>query len=242
MKKLSFSGSKTARLASGKGFYIALCVCVAAVAVAGYFAYTRTLDKLGEDNNLGIEAPVTSAPNEWGFADEPTDQVNKAGDETVPVPVVTVPADTAAPANKPFAGSRPFLIPVSGEILQAFSGGELVKSTTLDVWKTHDGVDIKAELGAPVKAMTTGTVQKSYDDPRWGVCIIIDHGDGIEGHYYNLAPTVNVTVGQEVEAGTVIGSIGKSAAVEVNMEDHLHFGVKKGGSWIDPLSLIPSAQ
>ena len=83
-------------------------------------------------------------------------------------------------------------MPVNGEILEPFSNGELVKSETLGYWKTHDGVDIKADFGEPVKAMNKGTVTKIWDDPLWGNCMTIDHGNGIVGHYYNLSKEMSV--------------------------------------------------
>ena len=130
------------------------------------------------------------------------------------------------------------VMPVNGEIIKPFSNGELVKSETLGVWKTHDGADIKADAGTQVKAINQGTVTKVWDDPLWGMCITIDHGNGIESHYYNLSQATTVIEGDEVNSGEVIGAVGDTAEIEAAEGSHLHFAVKRNGNWIDPISFI----
>jgi murein DD-endopeptidase MepM/ murein hydrolase activator NlpD len=58
------------------------------------------------------------------------------------------------------------------------------------------------------------------------------------GCYFGLAQNVTVSVGQEVASGDVIGSVGDTAEIEIAESPHLHFGVRKNGEWIDPLSLF----
>lgn len=66
----------------------------------------------------------------------------------------------------------------------------------------------------------------------------IDHGDGIIGHYYNLAKAMTVIEGDEVDSGEVIGAVGDSAEIEAAEPSHLHFGIKRNGEWIDPITFI----
>lgn len=113
--------------------------------------------------------------------------------------------------------TQPNVMPVNGEILEPFSNGE------------------------PVKAMNRGTVTKIWDDPLWGNCMTIDHGNGIVGHYYNLSKEMSVKEGDEVNAGEVIGAVGDTAQAEVAELSHLHFGLKKNGQWIDPIEFIDPA-
>ncbi|MCM1525008.1 MAG: M23 family metallopeptidase, partial [Ruminococcus sp.] len=130
------------------------------------------------------------------------------------------------------------IIPVNGEIICDYSDGELVKSKTLSVWKTHDGIDIGAEQGAIVKSMTSGTVTSVSSDPMMGVTVVIDHGSGYEGYYSNLSKDVNVTEGDTVSTGTAIGTVGATAESEISEDSHLHLGIKKNGSWTDPAALL----
>lgn len=226
LKKINFSDSKVSKVLSGKGFYVALCVCLVAVGAAGYVAYNQTVDKLSETPSLSIpDNNSKSNANEWDF-----DAVNKAQND--------VPKDSEIEVEDIQASAQLMIMPLNGEIINAFSNGELVKSNTLGVWKTHDGVDIKGELGTQIKSMSDGTVSQIWEDTLWGVCVVITHGNGFEGHYYNLNNVIPVKVGDKVSAGTIIGAIGDTAEVEISEPSHLHFGLKLNGEWVDPISTI----
>ena len=71
----------------------------------------------------------------------------------------------------------------------------------------------------------------------WGTTVTIEHADGIVSYYANLKSAVSVKQGQQVKMGAVIGAVGETAEIEQAEESHLHFGVKKDGEWIDPMSL-----
>lgn len=225
----------------GKVLYITTAAALTAAAAAGFFAYNSMQEPESElPEVLHGEAEVVTEPV---TAVQPA--VTEADVIVTNVPesevsaAVTVPdaQKEILPAEAP--SYQPMVRPVNGEIVGSFSNGELVKSTTLNVWKTHDGVDIRADAGATVKSMSTGTVTEVRDDPMWGVCVVIDHGNGIEGHYYGLDKTVSVKTGDTVSAGSVIGAVG-SAEAEIAEPSHLHFGVKQNGSWIDPASVVSS--
>lgn len=238
MKKINLNQSRHGGLLRGKGFYVALSLSLVAVAAAVYVAYDQTAENL--KGQLDSLSSITSQTDTWGY-NELTENANavKTGipEETTTATEATTTAPETAKANATVS-TQPLIMPLNGEIVNAYSNGELVKSSTLNVWKTHDGIDIQGTLGDPVKSMTSGTITEIKEDPLWGVCVIVDHGSGLEGHYYNLNKVSPVKVGQKVSAGTVIGSIGDTAQCEVNMASHLHFGVKKNGSWTDPLALI----
>ncbi len=60
-------------------------------------------------------------------------------------------------------------------------------------------------------ACAKGTVTDVSTDDMMGVTVTVDHGKGMESVYSNLAESVNVQPGTEVEAGTVIGTVGTTA-------------------------------
>ncbi|MCL1880715.1 MAG: M23 family metallopeptidase [Oscillospiraceae bacterium] len=132
----------------------------------------------------------------------------------------------------------PRVMPVTGETIKPFSNGELVRSNTLGVWRTHDAVDIGAPLGTEVVAAQRGVVSEVYTNAMWGVCIIIDHGDGIFSSYMSLDKAVKVEIGQEVEAGTPIGLVGNTAEAEIACPPSLHFAVMINDVWVDPIAFI----
>ena len=129
------------------------------------------------------------------------------------------------------------VMPVNGEILTAFSEGELVK-TSGGVWRTHDGIDIGAAEGSEVKAMTSGTVTGVYKDPLWGCCVTVDHGNTLIGCYYGLSEDISVAEGDHLNSGDKIGTVGNTADIEAETPSHLHFALKYENNWIDPVSYI----
>lgn len=230
MKKINFFGSKFRGSLKGKGFYVALSICIAAVGVAGIAAYNQTIRNLNQD-------PLFSYPDS-------SSEVEDVGKNRTDIPLdVSTPDESSLSDEedallKALQTNAARIMPVTGEILNVYSNGELVKSETLNVWKTHDGIDIKGDSGTQVRSMTKGTVKEIYEDPLWGTCIVIEHIDNAEGHYYNLGKSITVSVGDEVKSGTIIGTIGDTAEIEAAMASHLHFGLKRNGKWIDPIEYI----
>lgn len=144
----------------------------------------------------------------------------------------------AEPVNRPVEIKAGNILPVEGEIDKPFSNGELVKSETLGVWKTHDGVDILCDLGTDVKSMSEGVVKEIRDDALMGVCVTVEQTNGLEAHYCGLAKELNVKAGQQVKQGEIIGKTSDTNQSEILQKPHLHFAVKENGKWIDPMSVI----
>ena len=147
-------------------------------------------------------------------------------------------SDKTEPANKPVNTVKGNIMPVEGEIDIAFSNGELVKSPTLGVWKTHDGSDIICPLGTDVKSMSDGVVKEIRDDPLMGVCVVIEQVNGLEVHYCGLAKELSVKAGANVAQGEIIGKTSDTNQSEILQQPHLHLAVKKNGEWVDPMSVI----
>ncbi len=228
------------KLIGGKGIYITLGACIIAVAGAGVAAYNKAVDRINDDLTFSI--PDTAVSRVEQQVDEKTEGVKKEEENDLSSAADRTDKDendsSAAEDKQEYMSTQPNVMPVNGEVINPFSNGDLVKSDTLHVWKTHDGADIAADTGSQVKAMNRGEVTKIWEDPLWGCCITIDHGNGIEGHYYNLSKAVTVEEGDKVESGQVIGSVGDTAQIEAAEASHLHFGVKRNGSWIDPITYI----
>lgn len=226
---------------SGKGLALTLCLSAAAIGIAGFLVYRNTAEELKNQLDGQLEGQNTIMQSEpivtrgKPAVTTPAAEVN-AEKSGIPLVTVTEAAVSEAPLQTEAvqAATQPFIRPLIGDTLQEFSGGELVKSKTLNLWQTHDGIDIAGEMGAKVKSMTAGKVTKITADPMWGVTVIIDHGSGIEGHYCNLGEIVNVKLDEKVSAGTVIGTVGDTAECEIAELPHLHFGIKVKGEWKNP--------
>ncbi len=148
----------------------------------------------------------------------------------------------AVQANKPIVADVGNIMPVEGEISHEFSNGELVKSETLGVWKTHDGCDILCDIGTDVKSMSEGVVKEIKDDPLWGVYVLVEQNNGLDVQYCGLAKELNVKAGQAVKQGEILGKTSDTNQCEILQPPHLHLGVKQGGNWIDPLSVVKRSE
>lgn len=226
---------------SGRGAYMMLAASVIAAGGAGAVAYGRAVRESDKAYDLSIPdfevTYVDSSSDHSAAAAEGKQPGVKRSDS---VSGATASASDSSREDKT-AKTAPNVMPVNGKVLNPFSGGELVKSDTLGVWKTHDGVDIAANTGTPVKAMNRGEVSQVREDPLWGYTVAIDHGNGVMSFYYNLSSAVAVSEGDEVEAGQTIGAVGDTAEIEAAEASHLHFALKRNGEWIDPIGYIDPA-
>lgn len=128
--------------------------------------------------------------------------------------------------------------PVAGTISKDFSKDKLVYSKTLEEWSTHVGIDIAASEGTDVVAALDGIVKKVIKDERLGITIILDHGNGLETIYKNIATEKLVSTGQNVKTGQTISKVSKGVGFEKLEQPHLHFEVLKAGVHIDPKSMF----
>ena len=235
---------QAASIFGGMGFYIALLVCVVAAGVVGYFALLK-------NDTKPVEDPVTSAvsqpepaqsvtapdpePAKPVISDQPVTVIRpEPQEEEKPEPAPETPA--SAPVQAPAAAQEPMAVvpPLAGETAAAFSIDQLAYDATLGDWRTHDGIDIRAEAGTAVLAAAPGTVLSVEEDGRLGGKVVIDHGDGYVTTYASLQPEVSVHSGDAVEAGSMIGLVGNTSLTEAGLGAHLHFSVTKDGEAIDP--------
>jgi murein DD-endopeptidase MepM/ murein hydrolase activator NlpD len=96
--------------------------------------------------------------------------------------------------------------------------------------KLHEGVDVRASSGMPVKATAAGVVSQVGHDPALGVYVQIKHAFGFETLYGHLSGYC-VRPGQLVSRNEPIGKVG---ATGLATGPHLHYSIKKNGSTVDP--------
>ncbi len=128
-----------------------------------------------------------------------------------------------------------FLMPIKeGKIIKEYAKDSFVYSETLEEWITHLGVDIKADKATVVKASAAGTVTNIKNDPRYGLSVIIEHTNGYKTIYSNLLTAEFVEIGESVEQGQTVGTVGATATFEIADESHLHFEILKDDENVDP--------
>lgn len=100
----------------------------------------------------------------------------------------------------------------------------------------HDGIDILAPSGTPIRASETGRVIYSDDSLRgYGNMIIIKHA-GVFTTVYAHNSVNYIEVGDFVEQGEVIGEVGSSGNAEA---PHLHFEIRRNRTPKDPVVYLP---
>ncbi|MDO4549067.1 MAG: M23 family metallopeptidase [Clostridia bacterium] len=161
---------------------------------------------------------------------------NNAGRAALPEAPAERPRQVSSSLDEiaPLSTGDKLTWPVSSRNIIAFhSPDEPVWSQTLEMYMTHDGIDIEALPGEAVVAAMEGDVVAIYSDEMMGNTIELSHEGGIRTIYSNLATINLVEIGQSVRRGEVISTVGASSRLEGAMQPHLHFEAYENGAWLD---------
>ena len=120
-----------------------------------------------------------------------------------------------------------FIMPVHGKISSHF--GWRIDPFT-HKWAWHNGIDIAAPVGTPVRSFGDGKVLFAGERGGFGNLIIIQHSNGLKTYYGHLSKII-VKKGQIVKKGEVIGKVGATGRAT---GPHLHFEVRLKDKAIDP--------
>ena len=101
-------------------------------------------------------------------------------------------------------------------------------------YTNHKGIDIGAGYGAAIVASAGGRVTTSTYSSSAGNYIVISHGNGMSTVYMHCS-ALYVSVGETVTQGQTIAGVGSTGYSTGN---HLHFGVIKNGSYVNPLNYV----
>lgn len=221
---------------SDRGYYIALGVCVAAVAVSGWlFVRSLRADEEPAPVNYGTQTVMLpTLPELWAAKDAPA-----AAMQTVPAPARTEPQQQSEPPETHETPTRSVITrPVDGAVSAAYSMEQLRYNETTKDWRTHAGMDIAAAEGSDVVAAADGKVLAVYEDDLLGQTVTVEHAGGVVTHYANLAEDPAVSAGDEVKSGDLLGKVGRTALVELADEPHLHFAVYRNNVPQDPAEFL----
>lgn len=124
----------------------------------------------------------------------------------------------------------PAIKPGSGILISGFG---MRYHPILGYDKPHNGLDFRADIGAPVYATGDGTIKYAGRQGTLGRIIIIDHGYGYETLYAHLSAYEDgIRSGTEVKRGQLIGKAGESGLTE---GPHIHYEIRLNGQYVDPL-------
>lgn len=174
---------------------------------------------------------------------EQNNQTTTSGDTpATPAPTAT-PTPTPAPTKEPSSSSE-------SSVTLTYDGGTFAwpcpaytrisseygtrMHPTLGVEKFHNGVDLAAPAGSDILAAYKGTVIGAGYNSSMGNYVMIDHGSELYTIYMH-ASALYVKSGQNVSKGDVIAAVGTTGRSTGN---HLHFGVRLNGSYVNPMNYI----
>jgi murein DD-endopeptidase MepM/ murein hydrolase activator NlpD len=125
-----------------------------------------------------------------------------------------------------------FQMPLIGD----FKGSNFGKRRILNgrAGSPHSGVDFPAPTGTPVHAAQKGRVVLAEELYFSGNSVIVDHGLGIYTFYCHFSE-IDAKVGDEVEAGTVLGKVGATGRVT---GPHLHWGLQVEHARVNALDIV----
>ena len=234
---------KASDFVSGKGFYIILALCAAAIGVSGYVLFFTGGNQEEESQLLQISSQVDTLPKTPEISQPEEEETLQPEESTAEAPVPLPQEEEAAPSSLPEEDvpaaqteapvAEKFINPVQG-----FSGDTLIQDETMGDWRVHSGVDIACEDGGQVTAMGDGTVTAVFHDDLTGYCVTIDHGNGIVSTLRGLMKNATVEEGDTVKMGDLVGGGGSTMTTESAMAPHIHLEVTQDGAFIDPMTLI----
>lgn len=202
--------------------------------ISGAEDYPGNDDALGGEDEWTVQPGLDVAGNVSGVpkpttapvpSAKPSAQPSGSGSSSASSDKSALPAVSAAPQTPAYAS------PVSGRLVQEYSGDELVYNPTLGDWRTHNGADYLCSAGETVFAPTAGTVTKVETGGNWGGVVELTAADGTVWRVCGVAATVKQ--GDKLNTGNQIGTAGTVPA-ESMMDDHIHLEVKKDGKYLDP--------
>ncbi len=238
----------------GKGFYIVLFLCIATIGISGYYLLKTVVNDTYTAAPAGGDASVTIPDQSAAKPAVPTPSIPGTGNNTA-----VTPAKPSAAAAKPSVQAQPddpqpvkdaapepdtldskqtlskvFTWPVQGAVLRDFSVETLSLDPTLGDWRTHGGLDIAAAQGVKVLSISAGVVEQIYTDGLMGTTVVVNHGGGLQSWYCNLDEDVTVEVGDNLDIGSELGTVGSSAIAEVGVDSHIHLETLLNGQPVDP--------
>lgn len=124
-----------------------------------------------------------------------------------------------------------FVAPVENVVTEPFGVRRVFNDKRRSI---HHGLDFRAALGTPVRAMNSGEVILAHEMFFEGGMVVVDHGHGLLTMYLHLSE-IKTTKGSRVGKGQVIALSGDTGRVT---SEHLHVAVRWQGTYLDPATLL----
>lgn len=196
-------------------FYLILALIICLGTVIGAIAIAKN------NSNSSLVFNQISSSEESSSASE---ESSSKSDEPTPTPTPTVIM---------------FSVPVKGGVaFKEFTDNTVVFNETLGSYTGHMGVDFKGEENADVLCAYDGVISSIETSYLYGTVITVDHGNSLYTTYSSLEADENLTVGQSLKTGDVLGQISTTHKQEYKDGAHLHFEVIENGVKVNPFNYL----
>ena len=204
------------------------------VAAAGIAAFTiasfgggYALGEHGDDERIEAAYSMLSEADLTVAALGDTLRALRIAAALAPAAGAAAATGTRSPSSAPRAIAR-VVLPVDGRITSRFARAR--RHPILGIWRSHDGLDIAAPSGTPIRAAADGRVALMGPTGGYGNYVCIAHAGSLQTCYAHLSRFAT-SVGASVRQGDVIGDVGCTGHC---FGDHLRFETREGGSPVNP--------
>ncbi|MBQ6153444.1 MAG: M23 family metallopeptidase [Ruminococcus sp.] len=246
------------------GFYVALSICLIAVGLAVWSAYSGFSDYLdsGSDEYFATLHPETLAavaqPMTGVTEPDPTEPASETSAPTEQetqgkksINIYESPSeedeDDTLDADSDLTSlqavlqvSDSLIYPTKNHSVLKQYSEEAVYSKTMEDYRPHTGCDFDAAEGESVYAMCDGVVKNISSSELYGIIVEVDCTD-FSVYYCGLSNELNVNKGDELKTGDTIGTV-SLIPCESKDDPHVHIEIRVGNKLIDPLNVINTSQ
>lgn len=190
-------------------------------------------DKLAEERELSRQASIQASIQE-SIQESVAESISesKRQEEESRKPTTKPSSGGGSSGGSSSGSSSKWLRPCSYSYVSSPFGYRVHPVT--GEWTMHKGVDLVAPKGTPIYASRSGYVTIATYHSTAGNYVTINHQDGFTSVYMHMTHDT-VSVGEYVKAGELIGYVGSTGR---STGPHLHFGITKNGSYVNPMNYI----
>ena len=239
--------NKRKKLDGEKLFSIIATVVIVAALVVGIATIAKSAGSRKNRNYIDLNNAESTRSTEESSEQVADNRETEPVTETLPVVETEPPTEEKLPAsvveteppvdvNAPvysFSESSSLLWPVEGSVVLGYNMDNTIYFPTLEQYQCNPAVIISAQEGAQVLCSAKGVVEDVYEDAVTGTTMVISIGDGYKLVYGQLKE-LKAGVGDDVEVGTVLGSIASPTKYFTVEGSNLYFKLTKDGEPVDP--------
>ncbi len=192
--------------------YLILALCIVAIGLS----VSIMIIKKSNSPTIDVNNPIVN--------DKSTDDIT--------------PVEPSDPVDNPVEEVVNFIMPIENCLSVARYSDTMAWNSTLKRYSAHKATDFYADGGTGVLCVYDGVVKSVENSILTGVTVTVDHGNGLTTVYNSLSDEVNVTEGQSVKSGEVLGYVASTNRQESASGTHLHFEVVENGQSIDPIKYM----